>query len=113
VIGIGAGVATLVRDLLTAGSQRVFEQVITEFGKPGGAFSEAAAARPSLQAAFTTVQTEQHPVDFWDVDPDKCPQLADLGFPPNAIAVITHISEAEVNTRLSQRTPQPAPVPVP
>jgi hypothetical protein len=112
VLGIGTGIVALVRALLTEGSQLVFAAVLAQFNRDAGPFRDAAAVRPSLQAAFTAVQEGHHPVDFWDVDPEKCPQLADLGFGPALIARIVDESEDEVNTRLRQGNRETGPVPV-
>jgi monoamine oxidase len=100
IVGIGAGVVALVRSLLTSGSQVVFGTFIDHFGRPGGPYDTAANDRPSLRAAFTAVQTAHHPVDFWDVDPTKIPQLFDLGFGEPHIAQIVDEDAAVVNNSL-------------
>jgi hypothetical protein len=102
---------SLVRDILTAGSQKTFEELLARFNRDGGPYREAAAVRPSLQAAFNTLQGEQHPVDFWDAHPDKCGELSDLGLSAERIAIVVDEELEEVNTRLSQREREPVPVP--
>jgi hypothetical protein len=107
IIGIGAGVVSLTRSLLTAGTQVVFEAFVSHFGRESGPFGTAAAERPALRAAFTAVQTSQHSVDFWDVHPDRIPQLFDLGFGEVNIGNIVDEDEAVVRNSLrrSDRTP--------
>jgi monoamine oxidase len=100
VLGIGAGVVAVVRSLLTAGSQVVFETMLAHFGRAGGPYEEAAAVRPSLRAAYTAVQGAQHSVDFWDVHPDRTPELFDLGYAAAHIVEIVDESEENVQNRL-------------
>ncbi len=100
IVGIGAGVASLVRSLLTTGSQVVFGTFIDHFGRPGGPMDTAANDRPALRATFTAVQTGHHPVDFWDVDPARIPQLFDVGFGEAHIAQVVHEDAAVVHNSL-------------
>ena len=102
IIGVGAAMIALIRALVTAGSHLIFEALINEFGSRSP-FTTAAAARPTLQVAFATVQSAHHPVDFWDVHPDKCAQLFDLGFSAAHIAQIVNENDGNVQTRLRQR----------
>jgi hypothetical protein len=102
IVGVGAGIVSLVRTLLTAGSQAIFGAFVDHFGRPGGPYDTAATARPSLRAAFEAVQTGHHSVDFWDVDPAKTPQLFDLGFGEPHIAQIIHEEAAVVHSSLLQ-----------
>jgi hypothetical protein len=111
-LGIGAGVVSLVRSVTTEGSQVVFEAMLAHFGRPSGPFAEAADERPSLRAAFEAVQSRQHSVDFWDVHPDRVPELSDLGFGTDHIVLLVDESDAEVRHRLSIARPAEA-VPVP
>lgn len=99
VIGIGAGVTVLVRSLLTAGSQTIFEAFINAFGERSP-YRTASEARSGLRQAFEAVQTAHHPVDFWDVHPDRIPQLYDLGFSAGHIAQIVDEDETTVFTSL-------------
>jgi hypothetical protein len=111
-LGIGAGIVSLVRTVTTEGTQLVFEAMLAHFGRASGPFVEAAAERPSLQAAFDAVESRQHSVGFWDVHPDRIPELSDLGFGPDHIVVLVDESDAEVRHRLSIARPTEA-VPVP
>jgi hypothetical protein len=100
IIGIGAGVVTLVRTLLTTGTQVVFEAFVNHFGRQFGPYDTAAAARPSLRTAFEAVQTFHHGVDFWPVNPDKIPELFDVGFGEPQIVHIVDEDEAVVHNSL-------------
>lgn len=102
IIGVGAGIVSLVRTVITAGSQVIFGAFVDHFGRPGGPYDTAASARPSLRSAFEAVQTGHHGVDFWDVDPAKVPQLFDLGFAEPHIAQIVHEDATVVHTSLLQ-----------
>jgi hypothetical protein len=107
IIGIGAGIVSVTRSLLTAGTQVVFEAFVNHFGRDFGPFATAAGARPTLQAAFDAVQSSHHGVDFWDVDPERIPQLFDVGFAEAQIVTIVDEDEAVVRNSLrrSERIP--------
>lgn len=102
VIGLVTGIVAAIRAQLTTGSQRVFEAVVNDVGKSGGAIQSTGLARPSLRAAFGAVQSGHHSVDFWDVHPDRIPELHDLGFPVGHIAAIVDEEESVVRTKLRQ-----------
>jgi hypothetical protein len=100
-IGVGAAAAGWIRDLALAGSEKTFEEALTQFGRANGPFDVAAAQRQSLRDAFQAVQAGQHATPFWDVDPEVVPQLSHVGFGPEQIALIVDESEDEVRQRLS------------
>jgi hypothetical protein len=100
IIGIGAGIVSVTRSLLTAGTQVVFEAFISHFGREFGPFDRAAGERPALRAAFTAVQEFHHGVDFWDVDPEKIPELFDVGFSEAHIVTLVDEDEAVVTNSL-------------
>ena len=100
IIGIGAGIVSVTRSLLTAGTQVAFEAFLNHFGREFGPYDTAAAARPELRAAFTALQSAHHGVDFWHVNPDKIPELYDLGFGEGPIATIVDEDAAVVTNAL-------------
>jgi hypothetical protein len=102
VIGFAAGIVAAIRARFTTGSQRVFEAVVNEVGREDGSIDSTGRARPSLRAAFDAVQSGHHSVDFWDVHPDRVPELRDLGFPVGHIAAIVDEEESVVRTKLRQ-----------
>jgi hypothetical protein len=107
IIGIGAGIVSVTRILLTAGTQLVFEAFLGHFGRDFGPFADAAGARQTLRGAFEAVQSSHHGVDFWDVDPERIAQLFDLGFGEAHIVTIVDEDEAVVRNSLrrSERIP--------
>ena len=64
IIGVGAGIVSIIRSLTTAGSHEIFEAFINHFGRAGGPCQTAACQRPALQLAFEAVQSAHHGVDF-------------------------------------------------
>lgn len=99
-IGIGAGVVSIIRSLTTAGSHLIFEAFINHFGRSGGPYDIAASQRPALRRAFETIQTGHHGMDFWDANPSKIAQLYDLGFSEAHIAQIVDEEDTLVQSRL-------------
>ena len=100
IIGIGAGVVSIIRSLTTTGSQVIFEAFINHFGRSGGPYDLAARQRPALRLAFEAVQSGHHGVDFWDANPSKIPEIYDLGFGVDHIAQIVDEDETSVRLRL-------------
>lgn len=99
ILGIGAGIVALIRQLTTAGSHLIFEAFINHFGIQYE-YTRAITARAALRQAFETVQRVHHGVDFWDGAADKIPELHDLGFGVAHIAQITDQEESLVRRRL-------------
>lgn len=99
IIGIGAAIVALIRQLTTAGSHLIFEAFINHFGTQYE-YTRAITARAALRQAFEAVQRAHHGVDFWDGAADKMPELHDLGFGVAHIAQITDEEESLVRRRL-------------
>lgn len=99
IIGIGAGVVALIRQLTTTGSHMIFEAFVNHFATRYE-YTHAAQSRASLRQAFEIVQRSHHGIDFWDANPDKIPELCDLGFGVGHIAQIVDENESVVRRAL-------------
>jgi hypothetical protein len=100
IIGIGAAIWDAIRNLTTAGSHHSFEAFINHFGRSNGPYSIIAARRPKLKQSFEIVQESHHRVGFWYVHPDRVPELYDLGFSTEHIALQVKKDEEWVKKRL-------------
>ncbi len=101
-VGLVAGILSLYRELTMADSHRVFEAYVVHLGRPGGTVNHVGRyhGRTALWSAYQTVHDGHASVDFWDVHPDRIPDLHQLGFRPDMIALIVDEEEAVVRGRL-------------
>ena len=124
VLGITVAAIQVGRQLLTAGSQQVFEAYIVAFGETGSYLLNT-DRHPDLERAYLEVRGAflgpggHHAVDFWRIDDAVIPQLWDVGFrQADLIALAVGDTDswgapesARVRRVLSRERPESAPAP--
>ena len=84
----------------------MFEAYLTHLGRPLGAISMVGRGlgRTPLWEAYEAVREAWGGTDFWDVDPARIPELANLGFNAGMIALAVDEDESMVRPRMPRRT---------
>jgi len=104
-VGLMAGLVAFVRDFTTAGTHKMFEELLLHVGRDGGLLQRIAAVRPSLATAFNDVKDNHASLDFWDIDKEAIQMLADFGFSNEQIAKLIDESEDFINNNPPKRKP--------